>query len=76
MCKTPSETLEMLMKVYNDSMMSSLKVYKWYRCFEQLQGSIADNEDLNHPATSRTEANKFLILKELFIQKFFLGEEK
>lgn len=65
--KIPSETLEMLWRVYSGSIISRSKTCKCYWHFKQ--GSITDDEHSGQPMTSQNKNNvKILILKILFLR--------
>jgi hypothetical protein len=55
--KSPTETLELLKPVYDESAMSQSSVIKWYKRFRGGREDVNDDEKQGAPLTKRTEEN-------------------
>jgi hypothetical protein len=55
--KSRNETREILVQDCGDNGMKKTAVYKWVKRFSEGRESVTDEERLERPAKSRTEAN-------------------
>jgi hypothetical protein len=51
--KTFLETFRMLKQVFGDEAISRTQTHEWYKCFQEGQTSIEDNERSGQPSASK-----------------------